>query len=880
MFGKNKVVQITARFFDKAIASFLIFNFSLFFLISDARAVEGKTRAAAKLTKKIAADVKMDAFQAEVFADVTRLTWKTSFEQNLLGFKVWRDENGQSIPVNQELVAGSLLKVGNGLLPAGSEYVFDDRAGATNVYYRLEVIDVNGQSRWFGPVYPRISFEALPLESESARVSQLNNNGARSQTDSVVFSSFSTKKRAIKSASSLLPAIDNLLANNPDALKIEVRSRGIYRIDSQALAEMRSNNTAAANWRLFCNGIEQPMVVNADGSMEFFGQGIDTLQTDANIYWLVPDTAAGTRINRVPQNFQESARYGWSLMTAERRDRNIRVSKVLNGARENWFGAAVGSTAVSQTLTLNDIALNSGQTARIGIDLQGITLNTHQVSVLLNGFSVGQITLGALDRIEWTANVPLSRLVEGDNILTLQSSNSSDVSVTEAVRITYPRSYKARNNRLDFSVAANDTVKLKGFTNSQVRVFDVTNPAQIIEYSPESKLETDGTYSVSIASSTTARLMLAQADSVGAFSATPLISNNPSDLRSTQNAAKFVVIAPLEFRKMLHDFILVRNIRNLQTIFVDVQDIYDEFNNGVCSAEAIRAFLQYAKQNWAVKPDFAMFVGDASVDPRNYSGQGGYESNRVPTMFVDTWNMETVSDEMMADFDGDGVGEIAVGRMPAKNEVELEAMLEKTLLAEPVPVQEINERGVYFVSDALIGYDFAAGSRNMATSIPSGIAVSYLDAEGQDPLVMREAIINRISSGAAIVNYFGHASIASWTGTQIFRSADAARLNNFKKAPFFAMIDCLNGDFAETNIDSLAESVMKKFRGGGHAVWASSGWNAAFDQEMMTKDFYQKAFTGMPLGEAARQTKMLYPIMDQRLTYVFFGDPTQPLVAP
>ena len=94
------------------------------------------------------------------------------------------------------------------------------------------------------------------------------------------------------------------------------------------------------------------------------------------------------------------------------------------------------------------------------------------------------------------------------------------------------------------------------------------------------------------------------------------------------------------------------------------------------------------------------------------------------------------------------------------------------------------------------------------------------------------------------------------------------------------MINCLNGDFAETNITSLAEAVMKKNRGGANAVWASSGWNTADVQESFAKDFYKKVFTGMPLGEAARQTKMLYTDTDLLRTYIFFGDPTQSLVTP
>jgi hypothetical protein len=240
--------------------------------------------------------------------------------------------------------------------------------------------------------------------------------------------------------------------------------------------------------------------------------------------------------------------------------------------------------------------------------------------------------------------------------------------------------------------------------------------------------------------------------------------------------------------------------------------------------------------------------------------------------------METVSDEMMADFNNDGIGEIATGRLPAKDELELQGMLEKIMNTRPLTKTEISQRGVHFISDALIGYDFAAGSRNMATYFPSTVPVNYLDAAGQDTATMRSSIINRINTGPAIVNYFGHASVGAWTNSQIFRNIDAPSLTNSQGAPFMAMINCLNGDYAEANMTSLAEAVMKQRFGGASAVWAASGYNGAFDQEYFTKDFYQKAFSGMPLGEAARQTKMLYTNTDLRRTYIFFGDPTQSLV--
>lgn len=882
MFGKKTGIQISTQLCRKIVSAFLVFSFAIISLVATVTAAHDKSKSASKnaAKQKIPSDVKLDGFQAEVFSGATKLTWKTSFEQNTLGFRIWRDDKGQRILVNEELLAGSLLKVGNGILPAGSEYNFYDRTDSTNVYYWLEAVDINAQSRWFGPVYPQVGFEQTAIKNESEVISALNNsaNGQRQQLDKVDFLTPVLKKNNPQKFQNIE---NNLLTNDPNALKIEVRNRGIYRVDAPSLAEKGFNVVESENWKLFSGGVEQPMVVNADGSLEFFGQGIDTIQTDANVYWLMTDTTAGQRITRVPQTYLPSANYSWTRVTAERKDKIYRVSSILNGARENWFGAVVSGTPSNQTLDLSDIATTSGQTATVRIDLQGLTAVAHQVSVVLNGVFIGEINFALYDRIEWSTNVALSRLVEGTNTLTLQSvGGSSDINITEAVRISYPRNLKAQNNRLDFSVSSGQAVKLKGFTSQQVRVFDVTNPLQVKEYAPESRQETDGTYSVTVASATGARVMLAIGIDIELFAATPLITNNPSDLRNPQNQAEFLIIAPREFHKPMFDFRSLRNLQGIQTQIVDIEDVYDEFNNGVKSAEAIRSFLQYAKQNWAVKPDFAMFAGDATIDPRNYSGFGGYTYNRVPTYITDTWNMETVSDEMMADFNDDSVGEIAIGRLPAKDEDELTGMMEKIVQAEPLTRSELNARGVHFVSDANIGYDFAAGSRNIATVFPADITVNYLDAAGQDTTVLRNTIVNRINSGAIIVNYFGHASIGAWTNLQIFRNVDAEILFNPKKTPLMVMVDCLNGDFAETNINSVGEAVMKQRSGGANAVWASSGWNTANEQEFFAKDFYQKVFTGMPLGEAARQTKMLYPVHDLRRTYIFFGDPTQPLVLP
>jgi hypothetical protein len=94
------------------------------------------------------------------------------------------------------------------------------------------------------------------------------------------------------------------------------------------------------------------------------------------------------------------------------------------------------------------------------------------------------------------------------------------------------------------------------------------------------------------------------------------------------------------------------------------------------------------------------------------------------------------------------------------------------------------------------------------------------------------------------------------------------------------MLACLNGDFGETNVDSLAESVVRQQHGGAFAAWAASGWNTALDQENLGKEFYRRVFQGKPLGDASRDARTLFEYHDIRRTFVLFGDPTQRLVLP
>jgi hypothetical protein len=100
--------------------------------------------------------VKLIAFSASGYADGVLLAWRTGYEVDNLGFRLYRDEGEQRRPLTP-LLAGSALLAGPGtVLGAGRSYHWWDQTPPANgnALFWLEDIDLNGQSTWHGPILP------------------------------------------------------------------------------------------------------------------------------------------------------------------------------------------------------------------------------------------------------------------------------------------------------------------------------------------------------------------------------------------------------------------------------------------------------------------------------------------------------------------------------------------------------------------------------------------------------------------------------------------------------------------------------------------------------------------------------------------------------
>jgi hypothetical protein len=589
-----------------------------------------------------------------------------------------------------------------------------------------------------------------------------------------------------------------------------------------------------------------------------------------------------SRRRRHPRYHSSSLRWNHATMsvlpapafidTVERKDRTIYYAPALNGDAENFYGEIIAGDPAPLTLTLHNADTASAGTAELTVSLQGVTLQVHQVNAFLNGSFIGTITFFDQNSAVQTFPVSVSLLLEGDNaVKLLPVAAGDDASLVDYVRLTFPHILKADNNSLQFSIKSTQTARVDGFTIPNIRVLDLSDLTFVQEIRPIVETSSTG-YAITIPAGRRGkkgRRLIALPDTQLSKAAS-LTLNQPSTLNLNTNAADLLIISYKDFIPALAPLISQRQAQGFSVAVVNVEDVFDEFSYGAHSAQAIEDFLLLADTTWTKKPRYLLLVGDASYDPRNYLGNGDWDL--VPSKHVDTAFMEADSDDSLADFDGDGVPELAVGRLPVRTLAEANLVVSKIVNFTP----PTNPQSAMMVADNPVGYDFEAFDEQLIQVLPTSMNVQRVyRQQASSDAAQRNDIISKFNAGPALVNYSGHGNVDIWAGL-VFSSSDAMALTNGGRLPFVVVMDCLNGFFSDPVLPCIAECLLKAPNGGAVASFASSGLTVAGPQHQMGQRMFQLLYSGpsIAIGDASRQSKTATADLDVRRTWILFGDPT------
>ena len=847
--------------------------------------------------------IKLAGFNALYEEHGVVLNWRTGFEVNNLGFNVYREGPAKRVRLNPSIIAGSALITAPGVaMTAGHSYSWVDPGGTSDSTYYLEDVDVDGTRTTYGPVAPTTVGERYgPVKRTYATLLDNLNSGPRNRvpqqhpksrplSTSALTNSSSAITKVDKDSGSGLSAVGSInssaqenqrvLAAMP-GLKLSVREDGWYRVMQTAIVGAGFNENADLRYlQLYEDGIEIPIRINstrnsgplrAGDSIEFYGVSLHTLFTDTRDYWLVSGNVPGKRIKpQTSKNVNTSQVLSESFeQTVELRERLLYFSGLLNGDTSNFFGQVINSRPVNQKLFVRHLSSATASASRIEIALQGVTWQDHVVSVLVNGLEVGSINFSgpAHKVVEFSLSPGVLR--EGDNTVTFERLNGDmDISLVDYVRLHYPHTFQADDDYLQFVLAG--SARVSGFSGPHVYLLDITEPHNVRIHSQKTEKAVDG-YSITIHTDQT-RTFLALSDQrvrqVAAIS-----FNRPSNWNANVKGADFLIITHRDFVESVEPLAHLRRKEGMAVAVVDVQDIFDEFSYGAPGARAIRDFLSWAQTLWERAPRFVLLVGDGSFDPRNHLGHKVEPD--LPSPLVDTALLETASDDWFVDFDNDGVGEMSLGRLPARTASEADAMVSRIVNYAPGNTEQkvlmVSDR-----SDAEDIFNFEAASDELASLLPSTLGVQRIYRGDREPSEVRDEIINGINQGAQVVNFMGHGSVEVWTGESIFSTSDMANLTNRDRLPLVLMMTCLNGLYQNPLRESLAESLVRSETGGAIAVWTSSGMTSPLPQLGMSRVLFNELFSSQPLrlGEAIRNAKRGTRDLDVRRTWMLFGDPT------
>jgi len=522
----------------------------------------------------------------------------------------------------------------------------------------------------------------------------------------------------------------NGLASQP-AVKIAIKQEGWYRIAQADLAAAGlAANADPLKLQLFADGQELPIKVVTDAggklsAIEFYGMGLDTAVTNTRVYWLVTGTQAGRRIAVVTGKGVGFGATSFAY-TMERKDRTIYFPGLRNGDTENFFGAVIAREPVDQTLTLQRLNKVTPTSAQLDIALQGVTQQAHQVKVLLNGVDVGSVNFGGQAR--GTASLPVahSRLNEGENVVRLVAqAGETDVSLVETVRITYQYTYTAESNALRLPATAGQELTIAGFTSNDIQVMNITNPDALQEVATVVKAQKGG-YAVTATAPGAGQRTLLALTGARARQVLSARANQPSNWRQPSNGANLLIITHQDFAASTDSLKALRQSQGLSVAVIKIEDLFDEFSFGQKTPQAIKDFLAYAKGSWKKAPQYAVLVGDASYDPKNYLGFG--DTDYVPTRLIDTQYLETASDDWLADFGSTGIAEIALGRLPVRTAQEATAMINKIVAYDSAARSE----SVLLVADRNEGFNFESTNTLLRNLIPADLKVEEVDRNGLD----------------------------------------------------------------------------------------------------------------------------------------------------
>ncbi len=637
--------------------------------------------------------------------------------------------------------------------------------------------------------------------------------------------------------------------------------------------------------------------------------------TDDNVYWLEPRTTLGLRmavLNGVPAGAPVADYY-----TATVRAEQSRLWKTTHfNSEDTWFWDEIttpfsGYTVTrTYTITLTDIA-SAPLSATVRAELTPIWPNTPPNPTYRSIFRLNELDTVLEDSL-WTGIVrhhmaqPIApaQLLEGQNALILTVVAQPQTPVVDLFfdwfEIQYARRFMADENQLTFvddRSGARQYV-IGNFTTNTLQVFNVSNPwePQRVVSSSITSAAGQVTAAFQITASVPVTYFVSGADQIQ--SPKQISRYVPPDL-SGGNGADYLIITHRDFITSMQTLAAHRAAEGLRVKIVDVDDLYNQFNDGLYHPIAIKNFLKYAYANWqAPAPTYVLLVGDGHWNFKNFNpAKYGTLPNFMPPNlgWVDPYQGEVDTANALVMLVGsDPLPDMLVGRLPVNTAAEADIVVNKIISYEAQAKSLPYRRRMTLVADNIPDFknsgDFVQLSNDLIRDmLPTTYFADKVYANDygcipqQTPVpcpAVNAAITATINqTGALFVNYIGHASVDYWGDERFLSTAEVATFSNANQLPIILSMTCLDGYWLYPNRSSLTETMLRAANGGAVATFSPTGLGVSTGHDRLERGLLNAVFQqgASRLGSATQAGKLAlyasgqdYDLID---TFTVFGDP-------
>ncbi|MGI8951125.1 MAG: C25 family cysteine peptidase [Chitinophagaceae bacterium] len=702
--------------------------------------------------------------------------------------------------------------------------------------------------------------------------------------------------------------------------KFNVGKTGLYRINQQNLPTALQNISADQFqlWRngqqVAIYTSKSSGIFSSSDYIEFWGEQNDgkpdralyknlanqldetlSLETDTAAYFLtVNSTGNNLRIidatnnvagNSLPPESSFLYDYHYTFKQMINRGKAVDYGEYVYSSTydvgEWWSSFEVNPGAAITNTASNLYVANSGtaslQVSAAGTSTQGIYNNVpRKLNVTVNGITYINKNLYSLNdgpfaAEVFSANIPLLTISSGTATFSITDvvadivHQANDRIVAGFIDLKYPRLF-------NFGAAANFSFTLPATTQGnflQISNFDSGKATPVLYDLTNNKryaaVSASGFIEFALPPSSLERtLVLVSEDASNINYVTNFVQRNFINFATTANQGNYLIIS----NKLLGlnsggSVDLYRQYRSstaggsFNAKIYDIDDLVDEFAFGIKKHPlSVKNFLQYARNVFAIKPQFSFIIGKAVTydDYRLHeSSPNADRLNLVPTF---GW---PASDDILASNNLEPVPATLIGRISAIYPSEVQLYLEKieqyekaqqdtsalsqtieskAWMKDIVHVVGVNDQSLSSYLTGLMGT-----YQNIIQDTLFGALVYNFNNTATGPVtqITQSLMAQLFNSGLSLINYFGHAS----STTLDYNFEPPSAYNNNGKYPVFIVNGCNAGSYYAydtsrfSQITSLAESWVFVKERGAIGFIASTHFGVVDYLDAYNRGFYQ-----------------------------------------